>query len=243
MPKTLYAQLADKLAEDIASGRYPVGTLLPTEQELCEQFSASRFTVRAAIKQLKDMGLVSSRKKVGTRVESSSAIGGYKQKLATVDDLLQFDYAHSRIVSEVGDFVADIAFSREMGCPAGTHWLRIAGVRVNQTEEKLPMAWTEVYIDPAYTDIKDTVMDSPEALVSKLIESRYGRSVAEIRQDIQAILIPAGLAAQLKTKTGQPAFRILRRYIDQNNEVFEMSVNIHPADRFTFSMKLLREQG
>jgi hypothetical protein len=68
------------------------------------------------------MGLVSSRKKVGTRVESSSAIGGYKQKLATVDDLLLFDYAHSWIVSEVGDFVAAYCLQQRDGVSRRHAW-------------------------------------------------------------------------------------------------------------------------
>jgi len=240
--QTLYAQLANKLAEDIAMERYPVGSLLPTEQELCEQFGASRCTVRAAIKQLKDMGMVSSRKKVGTRVESTTASAGYRQKIATVEDLLQFDAAHLRLVKDVQDFVADIAFSSEMDCQPGTHWLRISGIRVN-SHDKHPAAWTEVYIDPEHSEIRDAVMDAPEALVSQLIEARYGRSVAEIRQSIQAIQLSPELARELKTVAGLPAFRILRRYFDQNGKVFEMSLNIHPADRFTFSMKLTRENS
>ena len=44
-----YAQVAQALIEDIQAGRYPVGTLLPTEQELCRQFDISRHTVREAM--------------------------------------------------------------------------------------------------------------------------------------------------------------------------------------------------
>ena len=39
---------AQSLFEDIGSGRYAVGGLLPTEADLCRQFAVSRHTVREA---------------------------------------------------------------------------------------------------------------------------------------------------------------------------------------------------
>jgi len=241
MTRTLYAQLANKLAEDITTGYYPVGTLLPTEQELCEKFGASRCTVRSAIKQLKDIGMLASRKKVGTRVVSNSTTGSYRQSLATVDDLLQFNAAHIRLVRNIDNFVADCNFSKEMGCQPGTRWLHITGSRARNTAERKPVAWSEVFIDPDYSDIAKTVRESPEALVSQLIEKRYGRRIAEIRQEIQAVLTTPEVAGELQIKAGAPAFRILRRYYDQNGELFEMSITIHPAEQFTFSIKLTRD--
>ena len=35
---------------------------------------------------------------------------------------------------------------------------------------------------------------------------------------------------------------VLRHYIDSANETFEISVTIHPADRFTFSLRLRRQR-
>ena len=40
-------------------------------------------------------------------------------------------------------------------------------------------------VDPAYSDIADLVRQSPETLISSLIESRYGRRIARIRQDVR----------------------------------------------------------
>ncbi|MBV9564197.1 MAG: GntR family transcriptional regulator, partial [Bradyrhizobium sp.] len=43
-----YRAIAEQLLADIARGRYPVGSALPTEIELCRRFDASRHTVREA---------------------------------------------------------------------------------------------------------------------------------------------------------------------------------------------------
>lgn len=50
--KVLYLEVADKLKEDIFSGKYPVGTMLPTENELEEDFGVSKITIRKAIELL-----------------------------------------------------------------------------------------------------------------------------------------------------------------------------------------------
>ena len=47
-----YAAVAKDLIEQIGSGHYPVGSLFPTELELCSLYAVSRHTVRAAIDQL-----------------------------------------------------------------------------------------------------------------------------------------------------------------------------------------------
>ncbi|MEG8024873.1 winged helix-turn-helix domain-containing protein [Sphingomonas aurantiaca] len=64
-----YLQLAQTLINEIEDGRYPIGTLLPTEFDLCDQFGASRFTVREAIKRLVQSGMVS--RQAGSARESS----------------------------------------------------------------------------------------------------------------------------------------------------------------------------
>lgn len=48
------------------------------------------------------------------------------------------------------------------------------------------------------------------------------------------------MAAELKADAGSAALKVTRRYLDAKDEVFEISVSIHPADRFTFAMELSR---
>ena len=242
MGETRYAQVARDLTAGIESGRFPVGSLLPKELELCDHYGASRHTVRAAIRELQELGLVSRRRKVGTRVEASAPSRGYRQSLVSVEDLVQFGAAHRRVVREIEDLVVDRALAKELGCAPGTRWLRISSLRMNGEHGAAPIGWTDVYVDAAYGDLRDVVRQTPDVLISSLIESRYGRRVADIRQDIQAALVPAKLARELQVDAGTPALRIVRRYIDPAGEAFEISVTIHPADRFTFSIRLRRDR-
>lgn len=235
-----YTQLSQELSEGIRTGRHPVGALLPTEVELCSQYSTSRHTVRMALQELQALGLVSRRKNVGTRVESATPTEGYRQALTSVEDLAQFGVEHVRTVQSVEPMVADIALSKTLGCPGGTRWLHIATLRLARDGTGLPMGWTDIYVDPAYGDIGEAVRADPRTLVSSMIEARYGRRIARIAQEIEAVPMPAELAGALQVEAGSPALRIVRRYFDAASEAFEITVTVHPAGRFTFSMELTR---
>jgi len=191
---------------------------------------------------VQELGPVPRRKKAGTRVEAASASSGYRPPLASIEGLIQFGAAHMRVVREIDDIVADRALAKELGCAPGRRWLRISSLRLNGEPNAAPIGWTDVYVDAAYSELRDIVRERPEELISSLLESRYGRRIAEIRQDVQAVLVPERLASELEAEAGAPALKIVRRYLDSAGEVFEISITIHPADRFTFSIRLQRER-
>jgi len=59
--RKLYQQVAGAVATAIASGRYPVGSRLPSERDLAEEFGVSRPTVREAMIALEIRGMVEAR--------------------------------------------------------------------------------------------------------------------------------------------------------------------------------------
>lgn len=237
------SDLARELAEGIASGRHPVGSLLPTEFELCERHGLSRYAVRKALDELQELGLISRRKNVGTRVEATRPKPGFTQAIATVDELAQFGAEHVRVVREVQEVVADLALAREAGCEAGTRWLRISSLRMAPGRKARPICWTDVYLDAAYAEIGALVRESPETLISSLVEARYGRAIARIRQEVRGMTLPKALAAELQAEPGDAALKIVRHYLDSADQMFEFSLSVHPADRFSFSMELSRSRA
>ncbi|MFE6667520.1 FadR/GntR family transcriptional regulator [Streptomyces sp. NPDC057697] len=71
---TLSAQVADQLREQLTSGRWPVGTRIPGEQELAEMLQVSRNTVREALRALIHLGLLEARVGDGTYVRVTSEL-------------------------------------------------------------------------------------------------------------------------------------------------------------------------
>jgi GntR family transcriptional regulator len=56
----MYKQVADYVAQQILGGELPPGSPLPSETELITQFGVSRQTIRAAMAEMRAMGLVDS---------------------------------------------------------------------------------------------------------------------------------------------------------------------------------------
>jgi GntR family transcriptional regulator len=69
----LHRQLYLLLKEQITSGRYRPGDLLPTQEALCQQFSISRITVRRALTDLVEDGYVRNRQGVGAFVTAKTS--------------------------------------------------------------------------------------------------------------------------------------------------------------------------
>lgn len=67
---SVHHSVAQEIGSRIVRGDFPVGSNLPNEARWAEIFGASRSAVREAIKILMAKGLVNSRPKVGTWVES-----------------------------------------------------------------------------------------------------------------------------------------------------------------------------
>lgn len=238
--KTNFVDIAQDLTEGITSGRFPVGTLLPTEMALCEHYATSRHTVRAALHEIQQLGLVSRKKNVGTRVVSLRPTNEFRPSLASVDDLVQFGSTHVRKLQEVVTEKMAVELAADLRCKAGSSWTRISSLRMDGTGDRLPVGWTDVYIEPAYAEIGDLVRQAPGVLISTLIESRYGRRIEQIQQEIRAVTIGEPLAHALQVPAGATALKIVRWYSDAAGKVFEITVSTHPAERFSVSMLLKR---
>src|ERR1044072_3648208 len=86
----LYLQVVRALKDEIVSRVHPVGSQLPTEEELCERFSVSRYTVREALRRLREDNLVSSRQGAGPRVAPPRPTDSFVHEVMSINDLVAF---------------------------------------------------------------------------------------------------------------------------------------------------------
>ena len=67
-PGYLYLRLADHIAARIAAGHYAPGAMLPNEREMVPEYGVSIDTVRRAVAELRERGLVVTLPSKGTYV-------------------------------------------------------------------------------------------------------------------------------------------------------------------------------
>src|SRR6516165_7426977 len=68
---TLWRRIADELAQDIAGGGYAGGEKLPGEVDMARRFGVNRHTVRRALAELSERGLVRAERGSGTYVDTA----------------------------------------------------------------------------------------------------------------------------------------------------------------------------
>ncbi|MFQ3788579.1 FadR/GntR family transcriptional regulator [Halomonas sp. A29] len=89
--ESLSVHVADQLEAFITQGEIKVGDKLPTESSLCSSFGVSRTVIREAMTHLKSLGLVETRRGVGTTVLRSTMIEARPAERinpTTVEDIL-----------------------------------------------------------------------------------------------------------------------------------------------------------
>ena len=238
-----YEEVADELVRQIQSERWPIGAKLAPEVDLAAEFDVSRGTVRAALDIVEELGLVSRRPRRGTRVERLRPHSVFARSLHSLDDLTQYSVETDRQVLSIADVVVDEVDARVLGCRPGQRWTRIRMLRTDPADDGWPLCCTDVYLDPGIADaVGDRVLD-PKRLISDMVEETTGRTVHTIEQRIRAATVPESMVDLLRSAAGSPVLQMTRRYLDRAGHPFEITVSLHPAERFEYAVDLERDRG
>jgi DNA-binding GntR family transcriptional regulator len=227
-----YQQLAEALLRDIEGGKYKVGAMLPPELELCEQHGVSRHTVREAIRRLVDMGLLGRRQGVGTHVKARRGRGRLVATLGSIADLYQYTQRTRLKLIDERVVTADEKLAGMLHCKPQQRWLKLETCRFPRGEP-VPIAYTEIYVVPAYAAIRDEI-EGEGVWVYGLVEKHYGERIAEVQQEVGTATISPRIARLLHAKPLEPALHVMRYYYGRGERLLSVSVNLYPDNRFRF---------
>lgn len=236
-----YLQVARTLRKEIVDGVYPVGSQLPTEQQLCERFAVSRYTVREALRRLREDNLVSSRPRAGTLVVPRPTTNSYVQDVVSIDDLLAFAAGAQLAIDSNAMVTLDEELAGRTGLQAGSQWLAVRGYR-QADDSDTPVCRTEYYINRAFAAV-GRLLQRHSGPIFPLIEDLFGVSVVEVHQEISAISTSRELAGDLRVELGTAALEMRRTYTTSDGEVAQVTINTHPSARYRHSMTMRRVKG
>jgi GntR family transcriptional regulator len=234
-----YLQIARQLRQAIQAGDFPVGSILPPEVQLASHYGVSRQTVREAIDQLRQHGMLTTRKRVGTRVDAAEPAGLFRYAFQSVDDLLGMAAETEMVVDGREWVTARGALAAELGCRSGQRWLLLR-CRRRRPGETRPLCASDVYVEQRLAPAVAT-QDLFRTALFMVLERSAGEPVQEIRQEIQATILDPATATRLDAVSGAPALRIVRRYVGPGNRLIEVSITTLPADRFIYSLTIARQ--
>lgn len=239
--EALYRQVVQVLKDEIVRGVYPVGSQLPTEEELCARFSVSRFTVREAVRRLREDRLVVSRQGAGTTVIPFDPSDADVHQVTSINDLVTFAVGLRFDIESMEMVVADAALADRIGGAAGDSWLVVRGYRQSE-QSPLPACSAEVFVNGEFAAV-GRLLKRNRGPIFHLIEDLFGQRVDEVRQEISASVVPPAMARGLKVEPNAVALYVQRTYRLTSGKIALVAVNIHPAERFRHTMTMRRVKG
>jgi DNA-binding GntR family transcriptional regulator len=237
---TRYLRVRETLAREIAEGRYPVGERFPTDQELCARFEVSRHTVREALRHLQQEGVLARQRGAGT-VVAASAPPPYVQTVASLGELDNYAAETAFDCLTEGVVVAREQLAHQLDQPEGSRWLRFAGLRYRR-EDSNPLCWTEILLAEKLIGDRDALRALEGPFFERVRKVR-GITAEAVEQQVRPTLISKEMGELLNCAEGEPALLIRRSYIDEAGSPYEISLSLHPGDRYVSSTRLTRRRS
>jgi GntR family transcriptional regulator len=235
---TLYTKVEETIAAEIADGEYRPGQQLPTEDELLRRFEVSRITVRRAIQNLIQRGLLEIRRGRGTFVLEPRIEAELTKLSGFVEDMNAAGRkASARVLSQsVVPATSRIAERLQLG--RGARVMRIERVRL---ANGLPVSFDQTYL-PLALGRKIVRNDLRMHPIFTLLEEEYGVSLLEADYALEAVAASKVVAEALRIAVGAPIFQIERTSRTANYEPIDYEVLSYRGDLVRFVTKLFRRE-
>jgi hypothetical protein len=162
--------------------------------------------------------------------------------MGSLDELLQYAKDTALTVERVRLESIGARTAPTNGSATHKRWLHVSGLSHSTGGSADPIAWTDVYINPCFRAVTER-LDNKNVPIYRLIEEMFGETVHQVEQTITAALVPSRIATKLQMPLRQAGLRVVRRYLAEDRAVLAVAINLHPADRFHYSMVLTRSIG
>jgi GntR family transcriptional regulator len=228
-----YRTIAGDLRRRIEAREFDAGGLLPSEAELSAAYGASRVTVRRALEELRDEGLVGSRKGQGWFI----AVDPLRQalgRLGTIEAQLEASGVRAeRRVLDFGFVRAPERVAALLGLRQGGTVLRAR--RLNLADGR-PFARVTVWAaEPFGAGLS---RDDVQRHSFYDLLARSGRGVRSATQTIGAAAAGAQDAKVLEVAPGSPVLRCERVTLDRSGAAVLVAEHVFPALRTEFVVEL-----
>lgn len=236
MAGALYQQVSQDLLHRIADEGFEKGAMLPSEAELCEEYGVSRITIRAAIGQLVEKGLLVRRPGVGTFVTGRRNTAREFNLVGFLEEGRLFTSEPvSNDVLEADDRLAEL-LDLAPGAP-------VRHIRTAVHREGEPLTVADGY-SPDTPDQRLSEEDYRRPVASAIaIGIRTRRKVHRAEQTLDAIAATGEVARLLDLAEGTPIIRARRVYFTvKDRPIYYLEVHYHPS-RYDFNVDLVLREG
>ena len=211
--KSMYENIKEKIEKEL----YPVGMLLPTEEELQAEYSVSRTTVRRAIALLQADGLIKVRQGYGTEIVRSKVSQCLNTITSVSESLRQKGCEVGVSNMHIERVYATYELADELQLEVGEPVILISRI---QTSDGAPITIAKNYIAEKYVP---GLIDEKENIVSlyRYINEKYSIGITKVEDSLSACsaTFDEAVALGVEPKT---ALIVVRRVCYTSGRPFEV---------------------
>ena len=224
----LYYQIRENIRDKINSNEYPPKSMIPSEAELCEIYGVSRVTVRRAILDLVQEGLLNRGKGKGTFVSEDygltriNGVQGFSQELLGLNMRPSARLLNCRIRK------ADSALRHTLELDDEAEVVTISRLRLVNNEPCM----VEVMNFP-YDLVPAIEKENLSQSIYCLLKGKYGQEVVSAKDIMEPIIIGEYESNLLELTIPSAGLRTKRIGYDANGRAIEYSTHIIPGKKCT----------
>ena len=223
----LYQQLMQRIRSDIEKGDYPIGSRIPPEHELEKTYQVSRVTVRRALAELTENGLLERKQGKGTFVSVPRISQNLKNVHSFHDACKQNGIVPGTRVISVSSVPADLTDQKELGLKNGDRVIETLRVRM---ADGVPVVLERNHFSMAFAYLEDADLNG--SLYSLLRD--YGIEPKDATHDISLTYAREPEAGLLEVAAGTPLMKLHEVIYDQRGRPLHNSFQLIRGDRFIF---------
>lgn len=232
-PVPLYYQLKQLLAERITKGEWQAGDMLPTEEQLQEQYGLSRTTVRQALKELELEGLISRFRGRGTFVSQPKISHSADPRFNLTAYLTEQGIRPGWRVISAGWVQASTEVAEGLSLEPGVKLYQLRRLRLANDE---PIGYHVAHVIPALGQkISESHLDQGGSLDYLRATGHLDQSAAN--RTIEAVLASEKVASYLNFHKGGPILMIKRRVFNVTGIPVEDMRAMYRGDRFQYRVR------
>ncbi|MDE1991994.1 MAG: GntR family transcriptional regulator [Rhizobiaceae bacterium] len=239
-PLPLWWQIADRLRRAIEHGEFKAGDALPSETQLNEAFGVSRTTARAALDKLEQEGLIFRKAGRGSVVLDPKVEQPLSRLSSFAEDMrqrgLSASYHTYGIAAEAAPSDVAQAFDIAEGTPV-LHIIRLLKA------DGLPMGMSHSWLHPDVLGNKTPPQqaDLNSRSLYDWLETNCGARIVGGSETIEAAVTDRRLSQQLEIPLGSAVLVARRISRGTNRQPIEYAVISYRADRYRFTIDLVRQ--
>lgn len=233
-PIPLYFQVAQKIEQAIMDGTLPAGSRLENEVALGERLGLSRPTVRRAIQDLVDKGLLVRRRGIGTQVVHGQVTRGV-ELTSLYEDLARSGQKPSTALIDYKIQKADAKIAEKLGVALGANVLYVKRLR---SADNVAVSILENWLPTEFTEITEAELN--EFGLYQLLRSR-GVTIRVAKQRIGARKASATESNLLDIEKSAALLTMDRTAYDNSGKAVEFGHHCYRPDLYSFEVTLVEK--